>query len=151
MNLQNLQQNEPSEPENKLSIYGKGKVTPEAWAHGTALLKGAFPKLSLDWYKTLQAMVDEDGFTDQRFKDAIMATIKNCQYPEPTLANLLNYDRYVKTFYYYELLEQSNNMDAESRKLFLSQYEEINHNKQRKYCLKEDVSKYNLEKWNKNN
>ena len=56
-------------------------------------LKSAFPKLSVEWYEILKKRLIEKGFTKQRFFDAVNYTIDNCIYPEPTIAQILSYDK----------------------------------------------------------
>ena len=88
-------------------------------------LKRAFPKLPEGWYKLLEEMIDEEKFTDQRFTDAVKNLIKNCLYPEPTIANILSFDKMSKLYTYNELLEISKDYSNENRKSFLNKFEII--------------------------
>jgi len=80
------------------SIYGLGTVTPEAFAQGVKRIKQAFPKLKAPWYEILGEMLSENEFTDERFKDAVFNLINTCQYPEPTIANILSFDKMYFTY-----------------------------------------------------
>ena len=87
-------------------------------ALGIVKLKRAFPRLSEGWYITLEEMLDEEGFTDQRFNDAVLNLIKTCNYPEPTIANILSFDRLAKIWTYDEALTFSNDFSTERRRKF---------------------------------
>lgn len=133
---------EPGQTDNReISLYGHGKVSPTALAHGIALIKRAFPKLVIGWYKVLEDMIDEEGFTDERFRDAIKNLIKTCPYPEPTIANVLGYDKKIKIFNHYELMEKHKTDFYPGTKFDLRNfYEAINISGQLRYVRKEDFS-----------
>lgn len=57
------------------------------------MLRAAFPKLSTDWFKVLLAQAADAGFTNERFTAAVNELIRTCEYPEPTIARILNFDR----------------------------------------------------------
>ena len=92
-------------------------------ALGIVKLKRAFPKLNEGWYLILEEMLDEEKFTDARFTDAINNLIKTCPYPEPTIANIIGYDRLQKVWTYDEALEYTNKYSNERRKKFLDSLE----------------------------
>lgn len=103
---------------NEVSIYGQGKVTANCLAHNIVKLKRAFPKLGEGWYLMLEEMIDEENFTDRRFDDAVKNLIKTCLYPEPTIANVLSFDRLSKLWTYDEALAYSNDFSTERRRKF---------------------------------
>jgi hypothetical protein len=60
--------------------------------------------------------VRDKGFSNERLKDAVNNVIDTCQYPVPTLANFLSFDRRVKIYNYSEMsnavLSQAITQDA---------------------------------------
>jgi hypothetical protein len=68
-------------------------------------LKQAFPQLPAGYYDVLLERIKENGFTDQRLKDAINYLVDNFTYPTPTIANVIGFDRRVKLLTYGQLLE----------------------------------------------
>ena len=120
---------EPPKSETEVSVYGKGKVTSNCLALGIVKLKRAFPKLNEGWYLILEEMLDEERFTDQRLNDAINNLIKTCAYPEPTIANILSYDKKAKFWTYDEALAYSNDFSVERRKKFWDSMELVDKNK----------------------
>lgn len=90
----------------------------------------AFPKLPGGWYSILEEMLDDEQFSNDRLNDAVKNLIKVCQYPEPTVANLLSYDKKIKLYTYENLLSMSNELSVEGRKKFWDKYEI--HDKERK-------------------
>lgn len=114
----------------QLSIYAKGKVSAECLAKNIVKLKMAFPKLPGGWYSILEEMLDDEQFSNDRLNDAVKNLIKVCQYPEPTVANLLSYDKKIKLYTYENLLSMSNELSVEGRKKFWDKYEI--HDKERK-------------------
>ena len=104
---------------NKLvSIYGKGKVCGEAFAQGCKRIRAAFSKLPDGWYSVLDEMLDVEGFTDKRFKDAVFNLIKCCKYPEPTIAEIIGFDHSFKLYTYYEMLEYCQAKGLKQKDLF---------------------------------
>jgi hypothetical protein len=108
--------------QNQISIYGQGKITPRCLADSIVKIKKAFPRLSLGWYEIMQEEIVADKWTDQRLMDAIKHLIRTCQYPEPTIANLLNYDKTKKTFDYYEMLETTKDFSPDQRQRYYSKF-----------------------------
>lgn len=121
---------------NELSVYKSGKVDAETFAHGVKKIKAAFPRLSNQWFDLLDEMIDQSGFTNERFKDAVYDLIKNCVYPEPTIANLLSFDKKIKIFTYKESLEYGQK--------YLTA---IDINGKPFWAKTEDVERFKLKKW----
>lgn len=138
-----------TEPQDKVSIYGCGKVTPEAFGHGVALIKKAFPKLSASWYSVLETMIDEEGFTDDRFKDAVLNLIKTCPYPEPTIANILGFNKEVPVFTRHELQKIHGAAYYPGAKYdpIASEYECVEINGQKRFVCKENFNPVRFKKW----
>ena len=136
---------------NELSIYELGKVTPETLTLCISEIKKAFPKLSLGWYDVLEKILDEEGFSDQKLIDATKMLIKSCQYPEPTIANIIGYDRTVKVYLYDELLTICKDYSPNERGVFLKCFSPINFYGEMRWAKKEDIIRFNLTKWKKNN
>ena len=149
----NLQDYQPSEQletrSNALSVYQAGKVTAEAFAHGTKKIKDSFPKLPASWFSVLDQMLDEEKFSDERFKDAVNSLIKNCVYPEPTIANIISFDKLVKVYTYRELMEKYKDcyyMGSKQDPIF-TEYERVDFYGEERFAKKEDVKRYSLPKW----
>lgn len=68
-------------------------------------LKQAFPQLPAGFYELLIERIKENGFTDQRLKDAINYLVDNFNYPVPTIANVVGFDKRVKLLTYGQLIE----------------------------------------------
>jgi hypothetical protein len=130
-----------------ISVFPKGKVTAEIFAICMRDLKKAKPKLDANWYDVLNRMIDVDGFTDERLIAATQSLIRNCPYPEPSHAEILNFDLRVKIYKAEEILEMCKDLSVESRKTFLGSYEAIEYHGSFRYANKEDVKKYSLPVW----
>ena len=102
----------------EISLYGKGKVTSRVLADCVIRIKKSFPKLPDGWYEMLNEMIDLEGFTDQRLADATLNLIKTCPYPEPTIANILSFDKIQKLYTYEQLQWMSKDMSKETAKNF---------------------------------
>lgn len=122
---------------NEISLYKPGKVDPQTWAIGSKMLINAFPKLPIEWFDLLKSLISEENFSNQKFLDSVRHLIKTCPYPEPTIANLLSYDKTVKSHTYEEILE-INSKYPDSMKYF----KRLNSGK---WVRIEDAEKYNLE------
>jgi len=115
-----LQENKENKGE--VSLYGEGKVSSKCLADNVIKLKKAFPKLPNGFYDILEQMLDEERFTDSRFTDAVNNLIKTCAYPEPTIANILGFDKKKKLYTWHELAEISKDYSPQQRSNFWKQY-----------------------------
>lgn len=94
-----------SNGEQSLSIY-TGELTAESVAKCVARVKVAFPSLPKDFFALFIERMKEKGFNDQRMIDSINHVIDNCQFPTPTMANFLSFDKRVKVLTYAEMCNQ---------------------------------------------
>lgn len=148
--LQSLQQNDSSEKvSNKLSIYGKGEVSTECLAKGKKIIKASKPELPNDWYDVLDYMIERNGFTNQRFMDAVEVMITTCVYPKPSHADILSYDKFIDAYTWEELLTKVKDASNEYRGKYLQSFIRIIHYGEERWCKKEDAIKYKLELWQK--
>lgn len=85
-----------------ISIYS-GSLSTENTAKGVAKIKAAFPSLTPEFYSVLLERLIEKKFNDERFINAVNSLIDNCQYPTPTLANILSFDKRIKVYSYSEM------------------------------------------------
>ena len=132
----------------EVSLYKPGEVSAEAFAHGARRIKDAFPKLPANWYSVLEEMIDEERFDDLKFKDAVINLIKTCPYPEPTIANILGYDKKVRIYSYQELLEKHNKDHYPGTKFSMDQvYQSINLDGMCMYVKKQDFNPVRFQKW----
>ena len=129
--------------EKGLSVYC-GQLTLRTVLEQNIEIAKSFPQLPAVFYEVLNRRLAEKGFTDQRLKDAVNHVIDTCQYPVPTVANFISYDKEVQIFTHNDLLKQLN----EDKKAF-DYYDLIKVpclDKPR-YARKEDIIKYKLERW----
>lgn len=131
--------------ENGLSVYS-GELTLKTVIEQNMKIKQAFPNLPNDWYEIFQNRITENGFTDQRLIDAVKYVIDNCQYPNPTIAQFIQFDKKIPVKTHKQLLEMLN----EDRSVF-SRYEAVKVSGITipLYALKEDVLKYKLKLFRK--
>lgn len=71
-------------------------------------LSTAFPTLPEGFYDILLERIKENGFSDQRFQDAVSNLIDTCPYPQPTIANIISWDKKIKLYTYCEVVEKVN-------------------------------------------
>lgn len=87
----------------ELSVY-RGELTQKELARNAAKVKAAFPALPPEFFQILIERFKAKGFCDTRLVDAVNNVIDNCQYPTPTLANFLSYDKNVKLYTYQQFI-----------------------------------------------
>ena len=90
---------------NELSIYQGEVVDDICIGLNIIKLKQAFPKLPKAWFDLLEEFILQEQFTNHRLNDAVNNLIKTCIYPEPTVANLLSYDKKIKFYTYNDILD----------------------------------------------
>jgi hypothetical protein len=104
----------------------------------------AFPQLPGGFYEVLNRRLKEKEFTDERLKDAVNHVIDTCQYPVPTVANFISYDKCIQIFTYADLVKQLN--DDRRAWDYYDQVKVPGVDLPR-YVKKEDAAKYHLVKW----
>jgi len=109
-------------------------------------VKKAFPRLPVGWYDVLERMLDEEKFSDKRLIDATKSLIKNCVYPEPTIANIISFDRTVTVYTIGELREKYKDHyhTGANYDPIISEYERVDFHGQERWAKKEDVTRFNL-------
>lgn len=85
-----------------MSLYS-GNLTPEVAIKNVAKVKASFPALPQAFFDILLERVKAKGFSNERLTDAVNHVIDTCQYPTPTLASFLSFDRRIKMITYAEL------------------------------------------------
>lgn len=123
----------------QLSVY-TGTLTPETMIEQTKKVIKAFPALTNGFVDILIERAKERGFTDQRLKDAVNHVIDNCQYPTPTLANFLSFDKRMKVFTY----EQVCSLVADKGANFDSSFFRMEINGTPFWILKVEKELYNI-------
>lgn len=100
-NSQNLPQSisQQTTKENSISVY-RDEFTVANAIDQFKKLKMAFPQLPSGFYDVLMERIKENGFTDKRLKDAVNNLIDNFIYPNPSIANVIGFDKKVKLITY---------------------------------------------------
>lgn len=91
-----LQSTELSPEKTEISLYNDTLAGPKDIIDASVRVKKAFPALPKSFYDTFDDRIRDKGFTVQRLKDAVNYVIDNCQYPTPTIANFISFDRTIK-------------------------------------------------------
>ena len=103
-----LQNTSPIAIENgeaELTIYTGSVLTVETVITEVAKIKAAFPSVTSQFVDILIERAIAKRFTAERLIDAVNNVIDNFQYPMPSLANFLSYDRRVKILSYDQLCD----------------------------------------------
>lgn len=70
---------------------------------GTMRIQKAFPKMTPEFFSLLAERVIENGFTEQRLKDAVNHVIDNFQYKELNISDIIRFDKKIKLYTYSEV------------------------------------------------
>ncbi len=135
---------------NELSIYKEGSIDPDVLGSGIKTIALSFPRLPKGWYDVLKEMLIDEKFDNNRFSDAVKSLVKNCPYPEPTIANIIGYDKTIKVYTIEELREKHKDayyMNSTAGDPINRDYAPINFYGQKRFAKKEDIERYNLTKW----
>ncbi len=87
-------------------MYTDTMLSPQVFATGREMLGAAFPKLTEDWFRVLLAQTVGAAFTNDRFTAAVNDLIRTCEYPEPTVARILDFDRKITLLDYIAMCEK---------------------------------------------
>jgi len=89
----------------------------------------------------LTESLKRNGFTDERFTDAVNYVIDNCRYPKPSIADFVSYDRSVKT-YTHEQICANGTANYQAVRISPAQTKPV-------WVLKTDFEIHNFKKWDK--
>jgi len=122
-----------------ISLY-KGRLTSICVLGQIKKLKLAFPKLPAGFYEILSERIKAHNFTDERLKDAVNRLIDSYDYPIPTIANIISWDKRVKILSYHELMEHVNKYGENTWEA----YKGFTRNGVRFYISKFDMEQFNI-------
>lgn len=122
----------------ELSVY-RGELTQKELARNAAKVKAAFPALPPEFFQILIERFKAKGFSDTRMIDAVNNVIDNCQYPTPTLANFLSYDKNVKLYTYQQFISL-----VTEHKASFETYTKVKHKEVFLYVSKADKQRFNI-------
>lgn len=100
--------------ETYLSLYN-GELTPKVVTESMAEIKAAFPALPAEFFTILSRRIKDNGFSDDRIRDAVRHVIDNCIYPSPTIAQFISFDKNVRLYTYFEMVEMVNNANGDAK------------------------------------
>ena len=144
MSLQSLQP-ASSERSGEISIY-TGQLTDKCIVTSVATIKKAFPALPLGFYDVFMDMIQdsENNFNDARLRDAVEHVICTCQYPQPTIANFISFDRRIKIYSYSEYCKLCDQGEGKNY-----QPVALTGNIKPVWVHINDINQYNLKLWEK--
>ena len=142
MSLQHLQ---PANLEysSEVSIY-TGQLTDKCIVESVATIKKAFPALPLGFYDVFMDVVSENHFTDTRLRDAVKHVICTCQYPQPTIAQFISFDKRFKVYTYSQYCKLCDEGDGKNY-----QPVAIKGNEKPVWAHINDIKQLNLQLWQK--
>jgi hypothetical protein len=91
-----------SKADNTLSIY-TGSFSHDFAAKQFKRLQAAFPQITPGFCEILLERLKSKNIPDERLKASIDNLIDNFKYPVPTIANIIEFDRRIKFYTYFEM------------------------------------------------
>tara|TARA_R110000850_G_scaffold145012_2_gene267082 strand:- start:5 stop:460 length:456 start_codon:yes stop_codon:yes gene_type:complete len=89
-----------------ISIYN-GKLSKEGIKKNCLKILAAFEKTDAMFTDLLTESLKRNGFTDERFTDAVNYVIDHCRYPKPSIADFVSYDKSVKVYTWQDMVNNS--------------------------------------------
>lgn len=131
-----------SEWKSEISIYKNGPLTGPCLVSSIATIQKAFPSLPIGFYDVFTFRLAENGFTDERLKDAVNNVVDTCIYPTPTIAQFISWDKKVKVYKYPEIVKMVEDGDPKA----FERYERIEFEglPEAVWIHVNDVAKYNI-------
>ena len=127
----------------EISCFG-GEMTETNQLKEVANIKLAFPTLPNGFYLILLDRVRELKISDERLKFAVSHVIDNCEYPSPTIAQFIGFDRKIKLYNQQQIIKM--NDDVQGIAKFYKLVRLIGQSKPL-YAHESDIEKYKLELW----
>lgn len=80
----------------EVSFYKGEELTKKCATDQIVKIKKAFPELPIEFYDVFIDRLKENSFNNDRLIDAVNHVIDTCEFPKPTIAKFVSYDRRVK-------------------------------------------------------
>ncbi len=90
-----------------MSVYSD-ELTLEGTAKAIKRLHAAFPALTDDFYTTLADRLKDLKIGNERLADSINYVIDNCEYPTPTIAQFIMFDKKIELLTHEQLVNKNN-------------------------------------------
>ena len=103
-----------------ISKYGIGQITKEDWVKCSAKITAVFKGVDQPFLNVLKEYFFKNNFTNERMIDAVDHVIGNCQYPTPTVAQFISFDKKVKLFDYNQACDYVSRYGGDFTKWFES-------------------------------
>lgn len=87
-----------------ISAYTPGSLSDRTGLEITNMVRHAFPSITTEFLRLLVSRMRAENFSDERATDAVNHVIDTCEYPLPTIARFLSFDRRKRVFSYNEML-----------------------------------------------
>lgn len=104
----------PVSPEQtiEISLYNDTPAQPRVIAEQLAKLKSAFPAMEKEFISVLSERVAKNAISENRLKDAVGYLIDTFKYKQPSISDVIGYDRRIKLFNYKEVCSLVNKGEA---------------------------------------
>lgn len=123
----------------EISAYTGGQ-TENIQTECTIRIKAAFPQLDTGFYTVLMERVKDLKIPDKRLVAAVKHVIDNCEYPTPTIAQFIKFDRKVKLYTYDQYTK------LEAKKFYKAV--RLGDLPQPMWAHVNDIQEYKLQLWN---
>ena len=89
---------------NGITLYNDKQAEPRLIAEEVVKLKSAFPAISNEFLDVLSERIYANNFTEERIRDAVVYVLDNFRYRQPTIADVISFDKRVKVYSYAQIL-----------------------------------------------
>ena len=109
----------------------------------------AFPALDSNFYDILSDRLFANKYCNERLNKAVEHVIDTCEYPTPTIAKFISFDKHIKLYNYKQMHDLR---DEVGQHIFEKFYKTVRIAGLDKpmWANINDIEKYNLELWKKN-
>jgi hypothetical protein len=105
-----------SELSDEISLYGS-ELGAKCLVDSIATIQKAFPSLPIGFFDVFTDRLADNGFSDDRLRDAVKHVIDTCIYPTPTIAQFISFDKRIKIYKYLDIVQmiEDGDLNAFSR------------------------------------
>ena len=88
----------------EITVYTDRQADQKLIAQEVVKLKHAFPTISKEFANVLSERIYANNFTEERIRDAVAYVLDNFRYKQPTIADVISFDKRVKVYSYTQIL-----------------------------------------------
>lgn len=125
----------------EISVFN-GIQTEQKQLQCVGRIKSSFPNLGTEFYNVLLERVRDLKISDDRLVASVKNVIDNCEYPTPTIAQFIKFDKKIKLYNFVQMQKLNNELSGKGFNHYSSI--KVGWSEKPMWASNNDIEQYNL-------